>query len=186
MIELINLLPQELKQTIFEFDNTFRNIYCGNVFKEELKLKQTFINNKHNFEKEFHNQMEDIFERIFYEFNEGCWANEFGTMSSNFYEDEDCTHNYFTHGYGIKFFLHDHKEVIFFKIIPLHPSAETQRSLEQAIKNKNYDGFICSMKTHLIYNILPYCKPLRSTFCISKQALDKYQYKNVIYIKKGT
>jgi hypothetical protein len=149
--------------------------------EEELSLVQSYFSNKQQFKREFHSQMEEILELIFYEYDGGEWRNEFGTMSSYFFEEEKHD-NYLENGYHVRFFTEPLSDIIFFKILPKYPTAFIEDFLSNINQTGKYDGFVCSKNKHIICNILPNYKPIKNTFCVSNQAIEKYNHKNIIYL----
>jgi len=187
MLELIHLIPKMLNiETPIKYQSNLsnNNNFGQKQFKEELTLKQAYLSNKPQFEHEFQKQMEEIIELIFYEYDGGEWRNEFGTMSSYFYEEEKHD-NYLENGYNVRFFLDSLSDVIFFKIIPKYSTApHVQDFLSNIKETGKYDGFVCSKHKHTIYSILPGYKPMTNTFSISNQAIERYNHKNIIYLVK--
>lgn len=181
MLEIIRLFPKMIELPVW---NPIYFRYVKQQLKKEMTLKEYYMSNKRKFEYEFQKQMEEIIELIFYEYDGGEWKNEFGTMSSYFYE-EDKNDNYLENGYCVQFFTEKYSDIIFFKIIPKYPTAPVHEFLSNIKKTGSYDGFVCSKHKHNIYNILPNYKPIVNTFCISNQSIDKHNHENIIYLVKS-
>ena len=175
MPTLFRLLPRELKSEIFQYDNTYHTVFKTPDFKYELSFKQFFITNRQEFINQFYDQLDTIIEMIFYDFNSGQWRNEYGMMSSNFYEEEK-EYDYLENGYRFKFFPEEN-DIIKFKILPFYPEAE-ETFMNSA--DKKYDGFVCSYKKHRLFKTKLLPKPMPNTFCHYEDVLKKFDL--VIYL----
>ena len=169
------MLPEVLKKEIFQFDNTYHSVFKKTQFRQELCLKQLFINNRTEFTKQFHDQLDTIIEMIFYNFDSGLWRNEYGVFSFNFYEEEQ-EYDYYGHGYRLKFYPEDN-DIIKFKILPIYPDAEDV-FLNSAMKK--YDGFICSPGKHRLFRTNLFPLPMEDTFCQYDEITNDFAF--VIYL----
>ena len=175
MANLFRLLPPELKSEIFQFDNTYHSVFKQPNFKHELSFKQFFLTNPQEFDYQFDAQLETIIDVIFYDFDEGRWRNEYGVISSNFYE-EITDYDYLQNGYKCKFFPQK-DDTIKFKILPHNKEIE-EHFMNST--NKKYDGFVCSSQKHVLFKhkIIP--KPMTDTFCQYDDILTDFNL--IIYL----
>jgi uncharacterized protein YjaZ len=175
MKNLFRLLPPELKSEIIQYDNTYRSVFKQPDFKHELFFKQFFIANQHAFIQQFDEQLNSILDIIFYDFDSGQWKNEYGVLSSNFYEEVD-DYDFLKNGYKFKFFP-ENNDIIKFKILPINQKIEEDflNSTE-----KTYDGFICSYRKHQFYKHKLLSKPISNTFCHYENILTIFDF--VIYL----
>lgn len=143
-------------------------------------FNQYYQKNTQTFEKEFHQQLTALTELIYYEFDGGYWGNEYGSISSNFYEEEK-SYDFMENGYHVCFFPSQIEDIVFFKIIPVHP--QIKASFLQS-NEKRYDGFICSHNKHRLYKHRLLHKPMPKTFCHYEDVLQ--QTPIVVYLSSIT
>ena len=142
----------------------------------QITFQQYYLKNTKKFETDFIKQLDALTELIYYEFDGGYWGNEFGSISSNFYEEEK-TYDFMENGYCLRFFPSQKEDIIFFKILPVHPQFEANFLQSE---QKTYDGFICSHSKHRLYKhrLLP--KPIPYSFCHYEDVLS--QQPMVVYL----